>query len=610
MNAAPAAASQIPTEIHAKSNIVNMVENMQHGVPPTNAQINKELDATKQYLAPQVQASTSAKEEKVLTDAVKLVEAAQTTLEMKNKDEKIQQLATAIATTKSAEFDSTPLELREQVNEFLDGLKQMTMLFINSADYRKAISELLNLVKTMLDIGSDQVKPNTGSGKDVKDITLNQAVDAVQEVANNVKNLDTKQIPEERKREFKQQLKAFLQSLNNEGIREGLEGFLSMWNAVSSSMFSKIERVRVNSDINRVGATAKAVVEEFTGQKPLDDWLVCVRYCMDKAANDPELQYFLDDVREYFANVIEKPELVESDHFYDKGNELLERGRTIMEKYRNDDMFIGIFEKARMLSEEIKNDDALNLLKNRSTEFFGNFVYSDAANNSRLDLEMIDKLRANLVPFLATLIKEIPLRRVEIKDKDYEWLIFDDLRLCMDEKLLPEQIKLHFENYTDLSVRSDDPSTSTTRVSFSVANLKPKFENFYFSMKKISTPAIQDEGRMSARVRGNGLSIRGRFILSRDPKTGAILSDHKINVHIDRLQIDILQAKHDVLLTLGTMFFGNYIKQKTEEVVRESLTTTILGYGDVLNAQVFSKLPTVEGLAQQGIEAVKSGIPV
>jgi len=211
---------------------------------------------------------------------------------------------------------------------------------------------------------------------------------------------------------------------------------------------------------------------------------------------------------------------------------------------------------------------------------------------------------------LASRIQEIPLRRVEIKDKDYEYLIFDDLRLKMDEKLLPEQIKFHFENFTDISIRSEDPSTSTTRVSFSVSNLKPKFENFYFSLKRKTTPEIEDEGRMSAKVKGDGLSIRGRFILKRDPKTGAFLSDHKVAIRIGRLQIDILKAKHDIMLNMATFFFGNYFKQRAEQILEEYLTETILGYGQTLNEQVFSKIPTVEGMAQQGLEAVKSGIPV
>jgi hypothetical protein len=215
----------------------------------------------------------------------------------------------------------------------------------------------------MFDIGAEQVKPSTGKGKDIQDMTFNETVDAVQETAKNVKNFDVDKISEERKRAFKQHLKAFLHSLNSDAMREGIEGFINMWDALSGNMFSKLERVRINSDVNRVGATAKAVVEEFTGQKSLDDFLVCCRYWMDKCANDPELERFSEDVREYFRSVIDKPELIDSDDFYDQGNQLLERGQTIMQKYRHDDMFIAIFERARMLIEQVKNDDALNLLK-------------------------------------------------------------------------------------------------------------------------------------------------------------------------------------------------------------------------------------------------------
>jgi len=65
-------------------------------------------------------------------------------------------------------------------------MQKMTSLFINSADYRTAVQEFLNLLREMFDIGAEQVKPSTGKGKDIQDMTFSETVDAVQETAENV----------------------------------------------------------------------------------------------------------------------------------------------------------------------------------------------------------------------------------------------------------------------------------------------------------------------------------------------------------------------------------------------------------------------------------------
>jgi len=416
--------------------------------------------------------------------------------------------------------------------------------------------------------------------------------------------------------------------------------------------------------------------------------------------------------------------------------DLLQRGRQTTWRYRYEPAFIGLFDEARLLSEEIKNDAALILLKERATQFVSNFVYKDPRTNTpKIDFDLVERMRATLVPFIIERIREIPMPRIELQNKDFEYLILDDLHLVLGN-ILPDQVTIHsrtlakvaaeaqttlnaidanapstrlgtahpehvrgtvgdttvhikddsrfsrhgrdYDSSDESSSSSDDererptqvrvggkdvtsatyagtpghptvpagtqlihstgtavpflvtaqtaiPITTTatvpvaagaaplhyvgtsgagSRIRFRIANIKPEFRNFYFSMKKNKVPAITDEGRLNMSFRGKGLTIVGAFSIVQNAVGVHQIADPRIRISMSRVKFDILEAKHRVLLRLGFLFMGRSIQRQIETAIQKRLETLIMEWADVLNQKVIPHLPPLDKINQKGVDAV------
>lgn len=840
-------------DAHQKSNVVQMAEGIRTGIPPTNAQINAELEATKEHLDRDTATATTAKEEKTLNDARKLVEAAQTTLVVKNSDEKIQQLAAAMSTLSTDETPSQSFsdrKVRKQYNKFMRRLRDVSLSFANSPSFRKAFLDLIRILREIFNVAANNSGLTAESLRDnlrqqLSDIRNRPAqpryvsprtdllpgqVGYVAPVSQTVlpsgpgcgapagtthlpgqpgyvapiQHLEllpnggafasppkipgepgyvapsltghacpipgqpgygspagttllpgqpgfvepgllpaqpgttlSDIIPEEHLALFRQQLKDFLHEVNaHADTRKTIEELFAVWGSLGSNMYGYFDKFQQNTVGTNIPATAKAVVEEFTGDRTIDDFLEYLRYSILLIESDYELTEFLRECRDYFLLALDDPELIESDDYYNQGSELLQRGRSVTYKYRNEPAIVGLFEEARLLSEEIKNDATLNLLKDRAQAFFGNFVYKDPRTNTpKIDFDLVERMRASLVPFIIERIREIPMPRIELQNKDFEYLIIDDLHLVLGN-ILPDQVTIHSRSlaqfasqarttinavdanapstrlgtahpehvegnvgdtnvhiYDDSHKRyhdgysSDDESSSTSseeetarptqvrvggtdvtpvthigapehapvvhtyaptvvatiptiiptgggvpfhtvplhkaapapaavvtpirytgtheagsRIRFRIANIKPEFRNFYFSMKRLKYPAITDEGRMNMTLKGKGLTIIGAFSLVQNAAGVAQISDPRIKVSLNRVKFDVLEAKHKVLLKMAFFFMGRTISRQVERAIQQRLETLIIEWADVLNQKVIPHLPPVDQINQKGIE--------
>jgi len=401
---------------------------------------------------------------------------------------------------------------------------------------------------------------------------------------------------------------------------------------------------------------------------------------------------------------------------------------------------VGLFEEARLLGEEVKNDATLNLLKDRSQSFFSNFVYKDPRTNTpKIDFDLIDRMRATLVPFIIERIREIPIPRIEVSNKDFEYLIVDDLHLLLGN-ILPDQVTIHsrslakiaaeaksaintvdahagstrvatahpehvhttvgdsnlhikddsrrsrsdsysssdsdssdsdeYERPTQVRVGGRDatpsshdvhptasqtapgthathvvPATHAThvapvavvqpttahgthpthvvpvahdthahgthashnagsRIRFRIANIKPEFRNFYFSMKRNKMPSITDEGRMNMSLKGKGLTIVGAFSLVQNAAGQSQIANQRIRVSMGRVKFDVLEAKHKIMLKMAFLFMGRTISRQVETAVQQRLEKLVVEWSDVLNQKVMTHLPPVDQLTQKGVSVV------
>jgi len=143
-----------------------------------------------------------------------------------------------------------------------------------------------------------------------------------------------------------------------------------------------------------------------------------------------------------------------------------------------------------------------------------------------------------------------------------------------------------------------------SRIRFRIADIKPEFHNFFFSLKRNKTPAITDEGRMNMALKGRGLTIVGAFSLVQNAVGAAHIVDPRIKVYLGRVKFDVLEAKHKVLLKLAFLFMGRTISKQIERAVQQHLEKLIIEWADMLNQKVIPHLPPVDQINKKGVEAV------
>jgi hypothetical protein len=143
-----------------------------------------------------------------------------------------------------------------------------------------------------------------------------------------------------------------------------------------------------------------------------------------------------------------------------------------------------------------------------------------------------------------------------------------------------------------------------SRIRFRIANIKPEFRNFYFSMKRTKMPAITDEGRMNMSLKGRGLTIVGAFSLVQNAAGQSQITNQRIRVSMGRVKFEVLEAKHKFLLKMVFLFMGRTISRQVETAVQQRLEKLVVEWSDVLNQKVMTHLPPVDQLAQKGVSAV------
>jgi len=251
----------------------------------------------------------------------------------------------------------------------------------------------------------------------------------------------------------------------------------------------------------------------------------------------------------------------------------------------------------------MKSDSHLNELKNRAAKFLDNFTYEDSQGRTRLDTDLLGSMKSNIIPFIVDRIKEIPIPRVEVHNKDFEYLILDDMFLTIDD-ILPNQIRIHSENNTDFSLKSLDASHSHTHIKFLIEGIKPKVKDFYFSFKKKGMIKVTDEGRASVKIIGQGLDIYMTFDVKMSGEHRAILGGHKVKVNVHKIDIDILDANHKTMLNMATTLFKGRIETQIEESLAKKLDSLGYDWAVLINDRVLAKVPTPGGVVAQIEEKV------
>jgi len=147
---------------------------------------------------------------------------------------------------------------------------------------------------------------------------------------------------------------------------------------------------------------------------------------------------------------------------------------------------------------------------------------------------------------------------------------------------IPENIFVHLESDSWVSVRELETEKSRTRLVISLNNFRTEIKDIQFYYKRKLFPEIEDSGRATIRVAGKGASLVITFKVDQLPgETVPKFTGGHVDFNIDNLEIEYDRATltHDVLVPMLTNMFKRDIMQAIEKGVSKNLEATINDIG-------------------------------
>jgi len=388
--------------------------------------------------------------------------------------------------------------------------------------------------------------------------------------------------------------------------RQGIDRIFSMLDLFQRSISTTpTTKVPENIHIRRAVLETEDLVASFSGRETFENFKFQLRTIIMKIQQNENLVAYLSELKQ-FVLIAKSEEEIRSQEFKEKSKELAKRGRSMMREFKEEDLN-PFFQSADDLIENIKNDEFLQLLRTQAGIIKSDLSFIDTEGKVQVDTDMLSKLQKAILPVLADALKYIPVPRIYSCDKNREfWL--DNIVLCSYD-IIPENIRFHLESDSELSFRDVEVKETQTWLVIELNRLLTEIKNVEFWYKKKTFPEIEDSGRVTFRVKGNGARLRLTYNVVQKPedKVPRIVEGNAIfDISDLEIEFDKSTLKHDVLVPMLTQMFKLQIKQQLEYQVENNLKGFMKNFADMITNSIGqTNRPFLSGL-EQARKAVKT----
>jgi hypothetical protein len=380
-------------------------------------------------------------------------------------------------------------------------------------------------------------------------------------------------------------LDVFAVIASDEKYHEGVQNLFEISEMMYDQVTEVAEKVQSATEMphtQKFQQEAKALVEELSGKEYLDNFLKQFKVLANRIRDDEEANQWIED----FKSFVLQPhaEAKNSEEFREETRSLVERARAIVDKWNNKQEVEDFLNAGNDLIENIKNNNLVSNLREKAGILLDDLTYTDIHGNRQVDTDLIGTIQKAIVPILADALKYIPIPMLSYNSSEMDFTA-RDVVLCGYD-VIPENVYAHLESDSWFSVKELETKRSRTRLVLSLKNIRTEIKDVQFTFKKKTFPQLEDSGRVSVRVGGNGASFKIMFHISQRPEDSVpIFRAADVDFDIDQLDIQFDKAtiNHDILLPMMVGLWKQYIIRSIERSVETSLEPIINTVGTQLS---------------------------
>jgi hypothetical protein len=259
------------------------------------------------------------------------------------------------------------------------------------------------------------------------------------------------------------------------------------------------------------------------------------------------------------------------------------------------------------LLKNLKNDELLNALRERAGVFVEDLTYEDTDGNRQIDLEVLSSIRKQVLPVLVDAFKYIPVPRIE-ESNEWRDYVIENLTLCAYD-IIPENIRVRLESDYDFNVKELETEVAHTKLVLELKHLRTEMKDIKFYIKRKSFPVMEESGKVTLRVGGEGANLRVNLLIDQKQGEQAKFTEGKVEFTIDDLEFDFDMStlSHEVLVPMITSLYKRNIVHGIERAVEKNLGQFINGISNQLSAAMLGFQPRFSMQLETFRQRVKQG---
>jgi len=600
--------SEAPAPELSTSSVVQTAAQISKGEVPTTSQITSAVNEAQQSVREtRSEVPLSGRGQSLAQDTEELLEAAGKFVAEKNKDDKLQKLvkhAKEVGTVANLEAkkEGTVLTaggafspigtMTKEAQEVVNYFRDLGFFALRSGEFRSVLSDFIDLIQSMMRSARDKGERLTEAAKsdyNRSDTGLSSTTTEGKEVLQEAKSeVESSRIwDEDQRRMFYEK---FNNLLDKAGKRPEYRRALNLFYDLIKQMRIRAEEIRVSaekvtatSSFDKMISDAKDILAEFTGREAIDNmwrrsWDLYYSIYLDEEANR-----FMNDFRSFVDESLKNPESLKSDSRRDEFNRLLDRGSALLRSEKYNRNFQELLDASRICLDKIQNDSTTQNFMDKLGRWAQDFALD---SQGRPDLfviqESISELRKMVIPVLSKQLATIPIPRIEGSNDNYHYAL-ENLTFYVND-FLPEYIQLQTKTDTIVDVQNLEAPKNELKVILNVDRFRPHFENVSFWYKRKTFPKMEDHGIADIDLSaGEGTRLKVIWKIKSESNKPFTFSLLKVKCVIDKMDIRIRDAKHDVLDKIATTLFIGQIKQSVAQAVVNNLVNSLQPLNDQMN---------------------------
>jgi len=493
-----------------------------------------------------------------------------------------------------------PKEMKQEFINFVDTWHPVFYLLLSSRDFRILILDSIRIAQRVVysytDDMSNEPKEKFVEGESTEEVT--------ETVKDEVQQQGSPELSDEEWEKIQKDLQRVLALLAREPTyRDGLQRLFNLLDMFQQTLLHEVPTssntvLPKDIHIRRVVGETEELVSCFSGRETLDDFKFHLKNLIKKTSEHEGLHNYLYELKEFILKAKSESE-VQSEEFKEKSKELARRGRELMRELKEDDDLKPFLDSSKAMIDNIKNDKFLTILRHQAGIVQSDLSYIDMQGNLQVDTDMLSKLQRVLLPVLAEALKYVPVSMISSSDA-YRDIVLDKIVFCTYD-IIPENIQFHLETDSEFSLSEVKIRGTHTYLVIQLNQLRTELKDVEFYYKKKTFPALEDSGRVTFRIRGEGAKLTLNYNVEQGSKDNLPkIAKGNANFHITDLEIefDYSTIRHTLLIPLMTNLFKVQIKRSIEEQVEKNLQSWIDKLGDMLtNTIAQSNRPFLSGLS-------------